>query len=194
MSSGKCFCIVHKGIGSHTLKPGLHPKANRMRTWTQHAKMMRTFMSVNLYIVRHSLRQRIDPVPRLFVNLSLPNVKKKMTSTSKRILCEFLLKYRHLADSIRLFAECSSHSWMLFASPQEYIYIERSHRFRMPHSRSDVNAALGWFHTSRFSMTARLESESAAPWTWIRATMERQRFPTVYPRSQKLWWFKQIRK
>ncbi len=66
----------------------------------------------------------------------IPNVKKK-----KHIVCEFLLKYRHLADSIRLFAECSSHSRMLFASPQEYIYIERSHHFCMPCSRSDVNAA-----------------------------------------------------
>ncbi len=61
--------------------------------------------------------------------------KKKKTSTSKRIVCEFLLKYRHLVDSIRLFTEHSSHSRKLFASPQEYVYIERSHRFRMPRSR-----------------------------------------------------------
>ncbi len=144
----------------------------------RHAKTMRMFMQVNLYIVRHSPRQRIDPVPRLFDptdshlvqclvvyfhdydwrnigvyrqgwgelpktcgnllsagNLSLSNVKK-MTSTSKRIACEFLLKYQHLANSIRLFAEHSSHSRMLFASPQEYDYIERLHRFCMQCSHS----------------------------------------------------------
>ncbi len=68
--------------------------------------------------------------------------KKKMTSISKRIVCEFLLKYRHLADSIWLFAKRSSNSRMLFASPQEYVYIKCSHHFRMPHSHSNVNAAL----------------------------------------------------
>ncbi len=51
--------------------------------------------------------------------------------------------YRQSTDSIRLFAERSSHGRMLFASPQEYVYIECSHRFRMPRSRSDVNTALG---------------------------------------------------
>ncbi len=61
--------------------------------------------------------------------------KKRMTSTSKPIVCKFLLKYQQSADSIWLFAECSSHSRMLFASPQEYVYIECSHHFCMPHSR-----------------------------------------------------------
>ncbi len=36
----------------------------------------------------------------------------------KRIECEFPLKYRQLMDSIRLFTEHSSHSQMLFTSPQ----------------------------------------------------------------------------
>ncbi len=45
-------------------------------------------------------------------------------------------------ESIRLFAERSSHSRMLFASSLEYVYIERSHRFCMPRLRFDVNMAL----------------------------------------------------
>ncbi len=49
---------------------------------------------------------------------------------------QFPLMYRQSMGSIRLFAERSSHSRMLFASPQKYVYIERSHHFRMPHSRS----------------------------------------------------------
>ncbi len=44
--------------------------------------------------------------------------------------------YRQLTDSIRLFAERSSHSQMLFASPHEYVYIGRSHHLRMPRLRS----------------------------------------------------------
>ncbi len=44
--------------------------------------------------------------------------------------------YQQSTDSIRLFAERSSHSRMLFASPREYVYIEHSHRFCMPRSRS----------------------------------------------------------
>ncbi len=42
-------------------------------------------------------------------------------------------------DSRRIVFACLPnvcHSRMLFASPQEYVYIERSHRFCMPHSRS----------------------------------------------------------
>ncbi len=76
---------------------------------------------------------------------------------AERIVREFPLMYRQSRDSIWLFAEHLSHSQMLFALSQEYVYIERSHRFRMPHScsvrvrvllafafcsRSDVNAAL----------------------------------------------------
>ncbi len=62
--------------------------------------------------------------------------------TDKRIVREFPLMYRQSTDSIWLFAERSLHSRMLVASPQEYVYIERSHRFRMPRLRSDVNVSI----------------------------------------------------
>ncbi len=52
-----------------------------------------------------------------------------------------LLMYQQSTDSIRLFAECSSHSRILFASTQKYVYIEHSHRFRMPRSR--LNTRIG---------------------------------------------------
>ncbi len=93
-----------------------------------------------------------------------------MTSTSKRIVCEFLLKYRHLADCIWLFAKRSSHIRMLFASLQEYVYIERSHRFRMQcsRSRSDVNAALLFVITlvRRLVSVASLEEEKILDLTY----------------------------
>ncbi len=74
---------------------------------------------------------------------TLLGIRRGSESTlHKLIVREFPLMYQQSMDSIRLFAERSSHSRMLFALPQEYVYIERSHRFRMPRLRSDVNTAL----------------------------------------------------
>ncbi len=43
----------------------------------------------------------------------------------KCIVCEFPLMYQKSTDNVQLFAECSSHSRMLFASPRLHVYIER---------------------------------------------------------------------
>ncbi len=78
-------------------------------------------------------------------NLSLPNIKKWRLHLNVSYANFFSSTDDVWRITSWLFAECSSHSRMVFTSPQEYIYIERSHRFCMPHF--DVNGALKLFYT-----------------------------------------------
>ncbi len=78
-----------------------------------------------------------EPRQNVWYIRTLFGIRRGSESTlHKRIVCEFLLMYRRSTDRIRLFAECSSHSWMLFTSPRWHIYIERSLHFWMSCSRS----------------------------------------------------------
>ncbi len=72
---------------------------------------------VHLYTVRHSPRQRIDPI-------------------SKHIVRKFPLTYQQSMDSGRLFVKCLLHSQMLFALPRYHVYIKRSLCFHISQSHS----------------------------------------------------------